>query len=164
MKHDDKIFDWDDYFMGFAEYAALKSKDPSTEVGCAIFGEDGEMRSTGFNGIPRGVNDKEERMERPAKYTWMSHAEENAVAHAARVGVSLKGCDVYVTHQPCARCARLLIQAGVASVTVGTGHLAMKNHSPQEFEDAVTMFTEAGVELYRIKEIDSNRNRIAEAF
>jgi dCMP deaminase len=136
--------EWQQYFMGFAEHAAAKSKDPSTRVGCVIVGPDGEIRSTGYNGIPRGVRDSAERLERPAKYLWVSHAEENAVAHAARVGVSLKGCTAYVTHHPCSRCARTLIQSGVAAVVVGPSVTMMP---AVEFETAREMFAEAGVKV-----------------
>lgn len=138
---------WDDYFMGFAEHAALKSKDPSTRVGCVVVGPDGEIRTTGYNGIPRGVNDAPERLERPAKYLWVSHAEENAVAHAARVGVSLKGCRAYVTHHPCSRCARTLIQAGVSAIIVGPNETMMP---AVEFETAAIMFEEAGVRVSKL--------------
>jgi dCMP deaminase len=135
---------WYDYFMGFAKHAASKSKDPSTQVGAVAVGPDGEIRATGYNGLPRGVEDKPERMERPAKYLWTSHAEENLVAHAARVGVSLKGCTVYVTHYPCSRCARSLIQAGVSKINVGDGTTSMP---AEEFDTARVMFEESGVEV-----------------
>lgn len=138
---------WDDYFMGFASHAALKSKDPSTRVGCVVVGPDGEIRTTGYNGIPRGVRDDAERLQRPAKYLWVSHAEENAVAHAARVGVSLKGCRAYVTHHPCSRCARTLIQAGVSAIVVGPNETMMP---AVEFETAAVMFDEAGVDVMRL--------------
>lgn len=46
---------WDNYFIQMAELIASKSKDPSTKVGCVIVGPDNEIRSTGFNGFPRGV-------------------------------------------------------------------------------------------------------------
>jgi len=135
---------WYDYFMGFARHAASKSKDPSTQVGAVAVGPDGEIRATGYNGLPRGVEDRPERMERPAKYLWTSHAEENLVAHAARVGVSLKGCTVYVTHYPCSRCARSLIQAGVSRIHVGEGKTSMP---AEEFDTARVMFEESGVEV-----------------
>jgi dCMP deaminase len=135
------MMDWDTYFLNFATLASRKSKD-STQVGCVIVGPDMEIRATGFNGIPRGVRDLGARMDRPAKYLWTSHAEENAVAHAARVGVSLKGCVAYVTHQPCARCARMLIQAGIATVCFMGGTTSMP---AEEFKVAMQMFEEAHV-------------------
>jgi dCMP deaminase len=135
--------EWTQYFIEFARHAAQKSKDPKTKVGCVIVGPDLEIRSTGFNGIPRGVKDLAERLERPAKYLWVSHAEENAVAHAARVGVSLRDCTAYITHYPCARCARTIIQAGVRRVVVSTGTTSMPE---DEFDTARQMFHEAGVE------------------
>lgn len=135
---------WDEHFMEFARLAATRSKD-STQVGCVAIGDARQVLTTGYNGPPRGVEDRPERSEaRPAKYLWTSHAEENAVAHAARTGTSLVGASVYVTHQPCARCARLLIQAGVASVTFADGKTSMPI---EEFEVAAQMFREAGIDL-----------------
>lgn len=135
--------------MALAETTARKSKDPSTKVGCVIAGPDNEVRSIGFNGLPRGVDDLAHRMERPQKYLWTSHAEENAVAQAARAGSTLKGCTAYVTHHPCARCARSMIQAGIACVVVGPGVTFMPE---EEFAVAAIMMREANIDLVRIKE------------
>ncbi len=105
---------WDHWFLGLAEYIATASKDPSTHVGCVIVGPDREVRSTGFNGFPRGIADTEERLtDRALKYPLVCHAEENAIVQAALIGVSVKGCTAYGTWTPCSRCARLLIQAGI---------------------------------------------------
>lgn len=135
---------WNEYFMEMAELVASKSKDPATKVGCVIVASDQVVAATGYNGIPRGVEDKPERMERPAKYLWTSHAEENAVAHAARTGVSLKGSTAFVTHKPCCRCARMLIQAGVVEVVVGDGTTSMPI---EEFHTSDVMLKEAGVKV-----------------
>lgn len=131
--------------MDMAVVVASRSKDPSTKVGCVIASEDKVVVSTGYNGIPSGVDDLPERMERPAKYLWTSHAEENAVAQAARVGARLRGGTAYVTHMPCARCARTLIQAGIVTVYVGDGTTSMPE---VEFTVAKQMFREAGVLVF----------------
>jgi dCMP deaminase len=128
--------------MQIAQTVASRSKDLSTHVGCVLVSEDRVILSTGYNGIPGGVADLQERMERPAKYIWTSHAEENAVALAARVGSVVKGSTAYVTHHPCARCARMLIQAGIKKVYVGPGTTSMPQ---EEFDVASQMFQEAGV-------------------
>ena len=108
---------WDARFLELAKHISDWSKDPSTKVGCVVVGEDREIRSTGFNGFPRGIEDNIERLEdREQKYPLICHAEENAIMHAARIGVSLKGSTAYVTWPPCSRCARSLIQAGVREV------------------------------------------------
>lgn len=138
--------DWRTYWMGFAQHAALKSKD-STQVGAVLVGPEGEIRLTGFNGPPKGVADLPERRERPAKYLFASHAEANLVAFAAREGIRTAGCTVYVTHHPCSACARTLIQAGIAAVYVGPGTTSMPT---EEFEAAATMFAEAGVMVVTI--------------
>jgi dCMP deaminase len=60
--------DWDTYFMELIYHIAAKSKDGSTKVGCAVIGPDNEIRSTGYNSFPRGINDNiPERHERPEK-------------------------------------------------------------------------------------------------
>ena len=82
---------WDFRFIELAKHISLWSKDPSTKVGCVVVGEDREIRSTGFNGFPRGIDDDEDRLtNREKKYPLICHAEENAIMHAARIGVSLK--------------------------------------------------------------------------
>ena len=109
---------WDRRFIDLALHISGWSKDPSTKVGCVVVGSDREIRSTGFNGFPRGITDSIERLEdRELKYPLICHAEENAIMHAARIGISLKDCTAYVTWPPCTRCARSLIQAGVVPTT-----------------------------------------------
>lgn len=132
------------YFMGFAEHAATASKD-TTKVGAALIGPDGEIRLTGYNGPPRGVADLPERLERPTKYLFASHAEANLIAFAAREGIRTRDCTVYVTHHPCAACARTLIQAGVTCVIVGPGTTVMTTTMSAEVSTAGIMFEEAGV-------------------
>jgi dCMP deaminase len=134
---------WIDYYMGFAEHAAKKSKD-STKVGAVLVGPDGEIRLTGYNGPPRGVADLPERRERPDKYLFASHAEANLIAFAAREGIRTKNCTVYVTHMCCSACTRTLIQAGVKAVVFGPGTTSMPK---EEFEAARAMFEEADVAL-----------------
>ena len=108
---------WDIRFLELAKHISGWSKDPSTKVGCVVVGEDREIRSTGFNGFPRGISDDNERLtDRSKKYPLICHAEENAIMHAARIGISLKGSTAFVTWPPCSRCARSLIQAGVQEI------------------------------------------------
>jgi dCMP deaminase len=112
---------WDTRFLELAKHISGWSKDPSTKVGCVVVGEDREIRSTGFNGFPRGISDDNDRLtDREKKYPLICHAEENAIMHAARIGVSLKGSTAYVTWPPCSRCARSLIQAGIKEVVYST--------------------------------------------
>ena len=109
--------DWNKRFLKLAKHISKWSKDPATKVGCVVVGPDREIRSTGFNGLPRGIEDNDERLnDREIKYPLICHAEENAIMHAARIGISLKDCTAYVTWPPCTRCARSLIQAGISTI------------------------------------------------
>lgn len=136
---------WDTRFLGLAKHISDWSKDPSTKVGCVVVGEDREVRSTGFNGFPRGIEDTVERLNnREMKYPMICHAEENAIMHAARIGISLKGCTAYVTWPPCSRCARSLIQAGILEV-VYPDDSEIPERWQEDFEIATSMFNESGV-------------------
>lgn len=138
-------------FIGLAQHISTWSKDPSTKVGCVVVGEDREIRSTGFNGFPRGINDDEERLtDREKKYPLICHAEENAIMHAARIGVSLKDSTAYVTWPPCSRCARSLIQAGIREIVYPeTGKIPER--WIEDFTISDSMLNEAGVAVRTIK-------------
>ena len=138
---------WDQRFLELAKHIAGWSKDPSTKVGCVVVGEDREIRSTGFNGFPRGIADDGERLaDREQKYPLICHAEENAIMHAARIGLSLKGCVAYVTWPPCTRCARSLIQAGVTEVVYPDG-CEVPERWAKDFDMSNGMMSEAGVRV-----------------
>ena len=140
---------WKNYYIGFAQHAALKSKD-STKVGAVLIGPDGEIRLTAYNGPPRGVEDWPERFVRPTKYLYASHAEANLIAFAAREGIRTKDCVVYVTHPPCAACTRTLIQAGVTGVVHGDGSFTSSATWEDEFKAARQMMREAGVVFEKV--------------
>ena len=141
---------WDLRFIELAHHISSWSKDPSTKVGCVVVGADREIRSTGFNGFPRGIDDSMERLEnREEKYNLICDAEENAIMHAARIGVSLKDCTAYVTWPPCTRCARSLIQAGIVEV-VYAGGKDIPERWVEDFTRSTGMMKEAGLKLRNV--------------
>ena len=105
---------WDEYFMGVAELAAKRSKDPSTQVGACIVSKDNKILSMGYNGFPIGCSDdefpwgKENEKDDPynAKYFYSTHSELNAILNYR--GGSLEGSKLYVTLFPCNECATLI--------------------------------------------------------
>ena len=152
---------WDELFIIQAQVIAQKSKDPSTKVGCVIVGDDNAILSMGFNGFPRGVDEKSKaRWKRPEKYHWVEHAERNAIYNAARNGINLNGARVYLNYEPkpCADCTRALIQAGIKEI-IGPnrpfdGKGAGKHYS---IDHADIMLKEAGVGQ---RTVDSINNEI----
>lgn len=134
---------WQGYLMGFAEHAATMSKD-TTKVGAVLVGPDGEVRLTAYNGPPRGVHDSADRFERPKKYLFASHGEQNLIAFAARAGIPTKGCTVYVTHKPCSSCTKSLIQAGIVAIYYGAGTTKTPD---DDYAAATEMLQEAGVHV-----------------
>lgn len=134
-------------FLPDAQAAMGRSKDRSTKVGAVVIDPDYNLRISGYNGMPRGVNDDvESRHERPAKYLYASHAEENCVAQAARVGVSLKGCTLLVTSLfPCTTCSRLIIQSGI--IRILAPRTPQNDRWDGQAQVANEMLAEAGVEV-----------------
>ena len=138
---------WDMRFLDLATHISEWSKDPSTKVGCVVVGPDREIRSTGFNGFPRGILDSDDRLtDRDLKYPLICHAEENAIMHAARIGLALKGCTAYVTWPPCTRCARSLIQAGISEIVIPSG-LEIPDRWKTDFETSMGLLREAEVSI-----------------
>ena len=138
---------WDQRFLNLAKHISEWSKDPSTKVGCVVVGPDREIRSTGFNGLPRGIEDNDERLNnRKIKYPLICHAEENAIMHAARIGISLKDCTAYVTWPPCTRCARSLIQAGVSTI-IYPKDIEIPDRWMEDFNLSLNMLKEAKISI-----------------
>ena len=139
--------DWNKRFLKLAKHISEWSKDPSTQVGCVVVGPDREIRSTGFNGLPRGIEDNDERLNnREIKYPLICHAEENAIMHAARIGISLKDCTAYVTWPPCTRCARSLIQAGISTI-IYPENTEIPERWMADFNLSLNMLKEANINL-----------------
>lgn len=142
---------WDDHFMKLALVVAEQSKDRSRKVGCVIVGPRREIRATGYNGFPRGVNDNvEERHKRPAKYLWTEHAERNAIYNAASSGQSTLGCIIYLPWYPCMDCARAIVQCGIFEVVA----VEPDWQDPQykaDFALVAELFNETGVLVRFVK-------------
>lgn len=139
--------DWDKRFMDLAVQIGSWSKDRSTQVGCVVVGPDREIRTTGYNGFPRGTQDDvEDRHTRPAKYRWTEHAERNAIYNAARIGIPLHGCRMYLPWFPCMDCARAMVQSGIRTLVAMRPDLAHAQWG-EDFRLALELFSESGVEV-----------------
>ncbi len=148
-----RLLFWDRWHLGLAEYVSTASKDPSTKVGAVIVDPDRRVVSVGYNGLPRGVEDTEERLHnRDIKYKMVVHAERNALMFSNLA--SLKGCAIYVwPMMPCAACASMIIQKGITTV------VAPQNDNPRwqhDFDLSKQLFTEAGV-LLRLYELNAQK-------
>lgn len=111
------VDEWDDYFWWIAKAASIKSKDPRCRVGAVIVSLDNVVLTTGFNGLPRGVDDDREVLENvDEKLKVICHAEQNAIINAARIGVAIRGASIYVTKFPCLACCNSIIQAGITRI------------------------------------------------
>ena len=139
-----KNYSWDEYFMTLAYLVSMKSKDPSTRVGAVIVGEDKEVRGTGYNGLPRGIADKLDRYEdKGYKYLSSNHAEENAILHCARIGIATKNCSIYSPWIPCARCAKIIIQAGIKEVIYDTNFPGnIENNQYENWQESIEISKE----------------------
>jgi dCMP deaminase len=138
-------------FMRLTQFIASEfSKDPNTKVGAYILdGSDFSPYSFGYNGLPRGCDDHDQkRMERPEKYFWFSHAERNAIDNAAKIGIPLKGGWMVVTMLPCMDCARSIVQSGIKGVVTMIPSEELKSRWNDHFSRTESLFKECGVELH----------------
>ena len=143
---DRQFVSWDQYAMSLAFMAAMKSKDLSSKVGATILGPDNDIRSLGYNGFPRGVDDQiPERYQRPLKYQYTCHAESNAIHNA---GNKPYGCKMYITSFPCTNCTMSIIQERLSEVIVHPSYRMMATKDWNEsWEISKTMLKEAGIKL-----------------
>ena len=145
------MFDgWDEYFMGVAILAGMRSKDPNTQVGACIVSPNNRILSMGYNGFPNGVSDDEFPWKRDGdplenKYFYSTHSELNAILNFR--GGSLEGAKLYVTLFPCNECAKAIIQAGIRTVIYDSDKYA----DLPAFIASKRMFEAAGVQLIRYK-------------
>ena len=149
---------WDEYFMQIATFVATRSTCVRRQVGSVIV-QGKRISATGYNGAPSGVAHCTDngslciRQERKipsgerAELCRALHAEQNAIIQSAVHAVSTVGSTLYVTHQPCIICAKMIINAGVKRVVY-------QGEYPDEY--ARQLFEEAGTELVFLNTKEEN--------
>ena len=144
---------WDEYFMQMAELTAKRSTCLRRQVGAVIV-QNKHIIATGYNGAPRGLAHcaelggcLREKLGVPSgerhELCRALHAEQNAIIQAATLGHSIEGASIYITHQPCSICAKMIINAGIDKIVVKEGY-------PDEL--AVSLLEEAGKRIITMKE------------
>ena len=146
---------WDKRFMELTETVAEWSScfQKNRHVGAVIV-KDKRILTTGYNGAPSGVKSCKEREEclrrklnipsgTKHELCFAVHAEQNAIAQAAKLGISLEGATLYCTHQPCVICCKIIINAGIKRVVYQYGY-------PDEF--SIQLFSEANVIVEKYQE------------
>lgn len=154
---------WDKRFMELAENIACWSSccRPDRQVGAVIV-KDRRILTTGYNGAPEGIKSCVERKVcirqennipsgTHAEFCYSVHAEQNAICQAARLGVSVKDATIYVTHQPCVICAKILINAGIKRIVYKYGY-------PDKF--SLEIINEAGLQLDRYEDLESKNENL----
>ena len=141
---------WDKRFLEMAELVATWSScyQENRQVGAVIV-KDKRIMTTGYNGAPSGIMSCKTRGEclrrkmnvasgTKLELCYAVHAEQNAIAQAAKLGVSVDGATLYWTHQPCVICCKMIINSGIKRVVYRYGY-------PDEF--SIKLFAEAGISV-----------------
>lgn len=139
---------WDEYFMEMAVLTAKRSTCLRRQVGAVIV-QDRHIVATGYNGAPRNIMHCMERggcirqkLGVPSgerhELCMALHAEQNAIIQAATLGQSIEGASIYITHQPCIICAKMIINAGIRRIVVKEGY-------PDQL--SVDILAEAGLKI-----------------
>lgn len=116
---------WDSYFMEITRVVATRSTCLRRQVG-ALLVRERRILSSGYNGSPRNITHCAQAGCLRDQLTIPSgqrqelcrglHAEQNVIVHAAYHGISVAGATLYVTHQPCITCAKMIINAGIVKI------------------------------------------------
>ena len=149
---------WDIRFMEMTYLIASWSScfAPNRSVGAVIV-KDKRIMTTGYNGAPAGIKTCKERGEclrrklgiasgTHAEICYATHAEQNAILQAAKIGIAIDGATLYCTHQPCSVCAKMIVNAGIRRVIYDQGY-------PDSF--TLEIFAEAGISLEQFPQKDS---------
>ncbi|MDF2532893.1 MAG: CMP/dCMP deaminase zinc-binding protein [Clostridia bacterium] len=142
---------WGKYFMEIAHLVKTRSTCMRRQVGAVVV-KDKRILSTGYNGAPTNckhcteIGCLREALKVPSgerhELCRALHAEQNAIAQAAAHGIALQGATIYVTHQPCSLCAKLIINAGLS-------HIIYEGDYPDTL--SAELLTEAGIEITQFK-------------
>lgn len=149
---------WDKRFIQMSKLVATWSTCVRRQVGSVIV-KDKRIIATGYNGAPAGVTSCLEKgycirdklniaSGTRAEVCYATHAEQNALVQAAKLGISVDGATIYVTHRPCVICTKLLINAGIKRVVY-------LHDYPDEF--SVEILKEAEIKLCHVKEEDLDK-------
>ena len=142
---------WDEYFMSVAKLSAMRSKDPSTQVGACIASNTNRILSTGYNGAPNGIEDKYFPWDREGeflntKYPYVCHAEMNCILSYRGDNKDLENARIYVDLFPCNDCAKIIIQSGIKEVI----YLCDKYADTDGVKASKKMFDACGVKYNQI--------------
>ena len=144
--------EWDEYFMAIAKLSAMRSKDPSTQVGACIVSNDNRILSIGYNGAPNGFSDDEfiwsrEGSNLETKYPYVCHAELNAILNYRGSKKDLESAKIYVDLFPCNECAKMIIQSGIKEVI----YLSDKYANSENNIASRTLFDKCGIQYHKIE-------------
>ena len=138
---------WTNYFLGIAKVVSLRSHDIHTQHGCVITDRNNRILGVGYNGFPKGMDDSILPTYRPEKYTWMIHAESNALSNCV---IRPDNCIAYVTGQSCNDCIMALWQEGITEVYMANQHgTHLFDETQQEIFD--TFIQHTGMQIHKVK-------------
>ena len=120
---------WDKRFMDIARVVGTWCTCHRHSVGAVIV-KNRRIIATGYNGAPVGVENCLERGEclrnklkiasgTRAEMCYAVHAEQNAIVQASKLGIPVDSATIYVTHQPCTTCTKLIINSGIKRIVYG---------------------------------------------
>ena len=149
-KKRENYISWEEYFMSIAKLSAMRSKDPSTQVGACIVSNDNRILSIGYNGAPNGFSDEEfpwarEGNNLDTKYPYVCHAELNAILNYRGSKKDLENAKIYVDLFPCNECAKAIIQSGIKEVIYDCN----KYDGSSRVQASMMMFDAAGVKYHQ---------------
>lgn len=144
----DKLEQIDRQRLGMTErWAREHSNDDSTKTACMLVAANGQDASLASNRMISGIKDTPDRREQPAKYKYFAHAEENAIAEAARTGFGTHGATAYINWVPCVPCFRLLVAAGIVRIVGKDNGKLDHEEFKEDFQIVEELSKEIGIDF-----------------
>ena len=138
---------WKTKYLDLAQHFSTWSKDPSSKIGAVTVADDGRVLTQGYNGFPRGIEDRDERLNnREVKYGLVVHAEMNCIYNAANMGISLRDSSLFVYGLPvCSSCSLGIIQAGIKNIYMRPNYAKLTPEWLASFSKTANNFSEAKI-------------------
>jgi dCMP deaminase len=130
---------WDEYFVSLAILISTRSPSSKLKVGSVIV-KDNRVISSGYNGFPSGA--PHISIHKDGHEVNTIHSEQNCISDAAKRGVSIENCTIYITHYPCINCCKYIISSGIKKVV----YLEDYNNEPIILE----LFSQANIQIEKM--------------
>ena len=155
---------WDEYFVSLAFLISLRSFDPSSKCGCVIVDKNHRILTSGYNGPIKNSNDIDIPLIRPDRYSYMIHAEDNALLSYYGSYQDIQNSIAYITTRPCSKCLRSLLQKGITTIIYPLTSTMVVNSKDISIQDLMIKNRNINITEIPIKQYNIILQKVSDRF